>query len=61
MIRNLASLPPFLQTAVIVGTALLASVISISICLWPRSKEPQTHDRTSIRPKESCHERITQN
>jgi len=51
MIPNLASLPPFLQTPVVVGTALLASLISISICLWPRSKEPQIYDRASIRSK----------
>jgi hypothetical protein len=51
MILNLASLPPFLQTAVIVGTALLASLISISICLWPRRKEPQIYNRTGIRSK----------
>jgi hypothetical protein len=51
MIRNLASLPPFLQTAVIICAALVASLIPISICLWPRRKEPQIYERTSIRSK----------
>ena len=51
MIANLASLPPFLQTAVIVGAALLASLISISICLWPRRDEPLIDEPESVHSK----------
>jgi hypothetical protein len=51
MILNLASLPPSLQTAVIVGTALMASLISISICLWPRRDEPRIDEPASVHSK----------
>ena len=40
MTPNLTSVPPFLQTVVIGCAALVASLISISICLRPRSDEP---------------------
>lgn len=51
MIRNLASLPPFLETAVIICAALVASLISISICLWPRRDEPLIDEPASVHSK----------
>jgi len=51
MTPNLTSGPPFLQTAVIGCAALVASLISISICLWPRRHEPQIGELQAVRSK----------
>jgi len=51
MTPNFASVPPFLRTAVIGCAALMASLISISICLWPRKDDPQIAERASVRSK----------
>jgi hypothetical protein len=58
---DLTSGPPFLQTAVIGCAALVASLISISICLWPRTDEPQIAELQASRSKENCHEHPAQN
>jgi hypothetical protein len=51
MTPNLTSVLPFLQTAVIGCAALMASLISIAICLWPRRHEPQIDETASVRLK----------
>jgi hypothetical protein len=51
MIPNLPWLPPFLETAVVACAALVASLASISICLWPRRDEPQIDEPASVRSK----------
>jgi hypothetical protein len=51
MTPNFTSLPSFLQTAVIGCAALVASMVSISICLWPRSDEPRIDESVSVRSK----------
>ena len=51
MTPNFTSVPPFLQTAVIGCAALVASLISISICLWPRRDESQIHEPATVRSK----------
>jgi hypothetical protein len=51
MTPNLTSVPPFLQTAVIGCAALVASLISISICLWPRNDKPRINEPASVRSK----------
>ena len=61
MTPNLTSVPPLLQIAVIGCAALVASLISISICLWPRRDEPQIPDSRAFAPKENCHEHVAQN
>jgi hypothetical protein len=51
MIPNLASLSPSLEQAVTACAALVASLVSISICLWPRKDEPQIDEPASVRSK----------
>ena len=51
MTPNFTSLPPFLQSAVIDCAALVASLISISICFWPRREEQQIDEPVSVRSK----------
>lgn len=51
MTPDFTSLPPFLETTVIACAALVASLIAISICLWPRRDEPQIAEPASVRPK----------
>lgn len=51
MSPNFTSLPPVLQTTVIACAALVASLVSISICLWPRGDEPRIDEPVSVRSK----------
>jgi hypothetical protein len=51
MIPNFTSLSPSLQTGVIGCAALVASLISISICLWPRRDRPQIDRPANVRSK----------
>jgi hypothetical protein len=51
-----ASLAILLQTAVIGCAALITSLISVLVCLWPLKDEKGIREPVSVRYKENCDE-----
>jgi hypothetical protein len=51
MIPGPALLPPSVQMVVIACAALVASLVPLSILLWPKRDEPATDESVRVRSK----------
>ena len=51
------SLAAVLQAAVIGVVAGVATLLSLLVCLWPRTDQPETRHSIPNRPEEKCNER----